>query len=146
MIHILTDSRNELLALEPEQVVIFKDEGETRIDPPKHAISLLVQGIDEYTTKADWDRIWKERVEPVQEEFWAERGQRPRGQQAPSLKRLRDGLPLYERYLELGSIELALEEFQNADLSQGNLEDETARRIITDLKALLEPGSAQGAE
>ncbi len=140
MIHILTNSRSDLLGLESEQVVTFKDAREFRIDPPKHGISVLIQGVDEYTTNADRDRVWKEQIEPVLEEFRGERGKRPRGKQAPSLERLRDGLPLCERYLELSSIELALQEFQNADLPQGNLEDETARRIIRDLRGLLEPG------
>ena len=106
---------------------------------------MLIQGVDEYTTNADRDRIWKEQIEPVLEELRGERGKRPKGQQAPSLERLRDGLPLFESYLELGSIELAREEFQNADRPQGNLEDETARRIIRDLRGLLEPGFAPGS-
>ena len=134
-----------LLGLESEQVVTFKDGGEFRIDPPKHGISVLIHGVDEYTTNADRDRIWKEQVEPVLEEFRRERGKRPRGKQAPSLERLRDGLSLFERYLELGCIELALEEFQIADRPQGNLEDETARRIIRELRGLLEPGFAPGS-
>ena len=57
MIHILTNSRYDLLGLESEQVVTFKDAGEFRIDAANHAISVLVRGIDEYNTKADWDQI-----------------------------------------------------------------------------------------
>ena len=139
MIHILTNYRNDLKGLEPEQVLAYKYAGEVRIDPPKHAISVLVQGIDEYTTKADWDQMWRERVTPALEEFREERGQSPHGQQAPKLERLKEGLSLYERFLELGSVDKVLEEFQNADLPQGNLEDETARRVIRDLQVLLDP-------
>jgi len=144
MIHILTKSRDDLLGLEPEQVLTFTDSREIRVEPLTHTISVLVQGIDEYTTKADWDQMWNERVEPVLEEFWEERGQRPRGQQAHRLERLKEGLPLYEKYLELGSIDQVLEELQHADLPLGNLDDGTARRVIRDLRELLEPGFGQG--
>ena len=144
MIHILTNSRLDLLGLEPQQILTLREPREIRVQPPSHTISVLIQGIDEYTTKADWDRWLKERINPVLEELWEERGQRPQGQQATNLERLREGLPLYERYLELGSLEQVLEEFQHADLPQGNIDDESARRLIRDLGELLEPGLAQG--
>lgn len=142
MIHILTKSRDDLLGLEPEQVLTFKDAREIRVEPPSHTISVLVQGIDEYTTKADWDRIWNERVEPVLEEFWEERGQRPRGRRALGLNRLTAMLPLYESFLKLGSIDQALVAFQHVDMAQKDPDQETARRLIRDLRELLEPGFA----
>ncbi len=117
--------------------MVFRDSREIKVERSGHTASILVKGIDEYTTKADWDQIWKQQIEPVREEFWEERGQRPRGQQAPSLKRLR--LPLYKSFLELGSIEQALEAFQLMDIDQEDMDHETARRVIKDLQDLLEP-------
>ena len=139
MIHILTNSPGDLLDLESEEVLVLRDSREIRVEQSGHTVSILVKGIDEYTTKADWDQIWKQDIEPVREEFWEERGQRPRGQQAPSLKRLREGLPLYKSFLELGSIEQALEAFQLMNMGQEDMDHETARRVIKDLQDLLEP-------
>jgi len=75
----------------------------------------------------------------VQEELWEEKGQNPRSQQVPSLARLRKGLPLYETFLELGSVEQVLEEFQRKGLPQRDLEDKTALGVIKDLQDLLVP-------
>ena len=84
--------------------MVFRDSKDLDLDPTTHSASVLVQGIDEYTTKSDWNRIWKQHIEPVQNELWEKRGQRPRGQQARSLERLRNGLLLYEKFLVLGSM------------------------------------------
>ena len=139
MVHILTNSPGDLLDLESEEVLVLRDSREVKVEQSGHTASILVKGIDEYTAKADWDQIWKQQIEPVREEFWEESGQRPRGQQAPSLKRLREGLPLYKSFLELGSIEQALEAFQLMDMGQEDMDHERARRGIKDLQDLLEP-------
>jgi len=139
MIQNLTNSPGDPLDLEPEEVLVFRDSRKVKVEQSDHTTSILVKGIDEYTTKADWDQIWKQHIEPVREEFWEERGQGHRGQQAPSLKRLRKGLPLFERFLKLGSIEQALEAFQQVAMAQADLDIKTARRVIKDLQDLLGP-------
>ena len=52
---------------------------------------------------------------------------------------LAEWLPLYKSFLELRSIEQALEAFQLMDMGQEDMDHETARRIIKDLQDLLEP-------
>ncbi len=139
MLHILTNSREDLEGLRWEGVQVFRQDGDIHMDCPEHTASILIHGIDEFTTLGDLERIWKEQIEPIRDEHWEARGQKPRGKQAPSLKRLREGLPIYRRFLELGSIELVLGELQQQSWPEFDRDEETVRRLIVDLQNLLEP-------
>ncbi len=55
MIHILTNSLGDLLDLESEKVLVLRDSKDIGLNSPTHSASVLVQGIDEYTTKSDWN-------------------------------------------------------------------------------------------
>ena len=55
--------------------------------------NVTVEGIDEFTTREDWNRIWRDRVRSQQALFWEQRGQRPQGRKGPDLERLKQALP-----------------------------------------------------
>jgi hypothetical protein len=139
MSHVLTRRREDLLDLEPTNIKMSHGSGEISISQPEHSFAVTVQGIDEFTTKEQWDHIWKEYVEPSQQEFLDRRGQRPQGQMAPQLERLRQAMPLYRSRLEFGSIKAALDDLQDQGAPEGELETETARRLLMDLDDLLGP-------
>ena len=64
-------------------------------DPPHPGFSVTVRGLDEFVTKADWDRLWERIVRRRQDDLWAQKGMRPRGRRTGGIERLREGIPLY---------------------------------------------------
>ena len=96
-------------------------------------------GIDEFVTRKEWDGVWEGYVRPRQDELWYQRGQGPTGRLAPDLKRLREGLPLYETRLTVSTVEDALSVLQRDGSPLGEMNAQTAGRLINDLDDLLKP-------
>ena len=109
-----------------------------------HVFALVVEGIDEFTTADDWNRIWQDRVKPQQQSFWEARGQRPQGRRGPDLERLRNALPLYKAWLSTGvhghrSVGAALDHLQRKGTAWEDKDIGTARRVVNTLDDLFQP-------
>jgi hypothetical protein len=113
-----------------------------QVDPGEGQMSALVEGIDEFTPEDEWTSIWRNRVVPIQKRLMLSRGQYPRGQRAPSLERLREGMPLLEVWLELRNLECALNELQKKGHPLGGENPQVARALLKDLRDLLQPKGA----
>jgi hypothetical protein len=145
MIYILTARKEGICDLKAAKVSVIHGPGEVRVAQPEHTVAVVVEGIDEFTTREDWDRIWRDWVRPQQALFWEQRVQRPQGRKGPDLERLKQALPLYEAWIDTEgagnqSMEAALENLQNKGTTWDNAEMETARSVIRDLDDLLRPG------
>ena len=145
MIYILTARKKDICNLKATKVSVIHGPGEVRVAQPEHTFAVVVEGIDEFTTLEDWDRIWRDRVRPQQELFWEQRGQRPQGRNGPDLERLKRALPLYEAWIDTEgagnrSVEAALETIRSKETTLDDADIETARRVIRDLEHLLRPG------
>ena len=46
------------------------------------AFDVLIKGVDEFTTRKEWDRLWDSRVKGEIEHIWGLRGQNPRGKRS----------------------------------------------------------------
>ena len=121
-----------------------------KIDPSGATdwFSVTISGLDEYTTREDWERLWLKYVVPEQERLWDLRGMKPHGKRGVDLPRLRRVVPLYRKMVTLG---LELKEALVKDWSQvpgaeaisDVLEsDDQApiRDAVRDLRELLAPG------
>ena len=145
MIYILTAREEDICDLNATKVSVIHGPGEVRVAQPEHAVAVVVEGIDEFTTREDWDRIWRDPIKPQQELFWEKRGQRPQGRRGLGLERLKQALLLYEAWIDTEgagnrSVEAALKNLQNKGTIWDNADMETARRAIKDLDDLLRPG------
>ncbi len=111
--------------------------GESDTDPA--AFTVTVKGIDEFMTKADWDRVWNHYIRGRQDSIWQQRGMRPQGRRTVDVVRLKKALPLYRRIV-LENVQ-EREIFRKVPVDWGerdlNLDQETIRRAIHDLKNLL---------
>ena len=139
MVHVLTTHRQDLERTDPIGVTVAQGSSTVSIVQPQHSFSVTVDSIDEFTTQEEWKRIWLTHIKPRRQWLLGQRGQRPRGRQAPDLERLREALPLYRAWIEQGSIEDALNWLQKQEAPEGELERETARRVLKDLGDLLRP-------
>mgnify|MGYP006997590221 FL=1 len=145
MIYILTARKEDICNLKATKVSVIHGPGEVRVAQPEHTFAVVVEGIDEFTTREDWNRIWRDRVRPQQALFWEQRGQRPQGRRGPDLERLKQALPLYEAWIDTEgagnrSVEAALETIRSKGTTWDDADMETARRVIRDLDDLLQPG------
>ena len=145
MIYILTARKKDICNLKATKASVIHGPGEVRVAQPEHTFAVVVEGIDEFTTREDWNRIWRDRVRPQQELFWEQRGQRPQGRKGPGLERLKQALPLYEAWIDTEgagnrSVEAALETIRSKGTTWDDADMETARRVIRDLDDLLQPG------
>ena len=93
MIYILTARKEDICDLKVTKVSVIHGSGEVRVAQPEHTFAVVVEGIDEFTTREDWNRIWRDRVRSQQALFWEQRGQRPQGRKGPGLERLKQALP-----------------------------------------------------
>lgn len=59
----------------------------------KNAFDVLIKGVDEFTTKTEWERIWDIKVKPEIDRIWSLRGQKPSGNRALTKRRV-------ERYFD----------------------------------------------
>ena len=130
-LYLLTLDPTHITGLEPVQATIRSD-GEAHGDP--EAFTVVVEGLDEYVTKADWDRVWRDRVKPVQDSLWEGRGMRPQGKRSVGLKRLERSISAYGEMVRDG-----LSEQRMITRSDGRRDQELIRRDLQDLRRLLEP-------
>ncbi len=139
MLYLLTTRKAHLQNLRQLNVRLISASEDTDVLQLANSFSLVLEGLDEYSTKADLEQVWENQIAPYQQELREARGQAPRGQRAPKLQRLRAGIPLYKAWIELGNIKAALDRLEKQDPSWANTEPETARRVISVLHSLLQP-------
>jgi hypothetical protein len=137
--YILTLDPSWITGLQPVDVEVAY--GESDSDPA--AFTITVKGIDEFITKDDWDLIWSRYVKPRQDSSWQQRGMRPQGRRTVDIERLKKVLPLYRRIVleDLEEKDILREVPEDWDEHDLNLDQETIRRAIHALKALLPPSS-----
>ena len=129
--YILTLNPDWIEGLEPLEVKVTHPGGSAT---DRQDFAVVVKGLDEYVTKADWGRIWETYVNPWQQEFWKARGQKPQGRRAVDLNRLKKSMPMYVEMVQDGISETELFGRPHMESDQ-----ETIRRALRDLRTLLEP-------
>ena len=139
MLYLLTTRKAHLQNLRQLNVRLINASEDTDVLQFANSFSLVLEALDEYSTKADLEQVWENQIAPYQQELREARGQAPRGKRVPSLKRLRAGLPLYQVWFKLQSIAAVLDHLEEIDPSWGKMEPERARRVILELRNLLEP-------
>ena len=137
--HVLTLRKEELQNLEPLAVTIAVGSSEVVAAEPSGTFAVPVQGLDEFTNKEDWERIWKQHVRPRQNALWDRRGLKPSGRKTRDVETMRDALSLYHVWLRVGSVEKALDELQRRGASQGAMGTTHARDVLQALDDLLRP-------
>jgi len=105
-----------------------------------NANSITVEGIDEFITFKDWQRLWEQYIKRIQEKALRERAMKPQGRKAVDTARLKKYLPLYRKAIyEYKSVN----DFVAKAKSYGKLYDgqdqETIRRALKDIDSLLRP-------
>lgn len=126
---VLTLNGEFITGLEPLDVSVQKESGE---DPD--AFSIEVKGVDEYTSKKQWDMIWRNRVEPLQRNLLGLRGILPKGRKFSNIERLRSAMDIYQEVVISG---VPLNDVIN--WTETGWEPEAARRVIQDLRRYIEP-------
>jgi len=113
-------------------------------DPPgdPRAFNISIRNMDEFTTKKDWDRVWKMYVRPRQEFLWEQRGMSPQGRRARDITALEKALPFYHKMVEAN---LNFRDLYQSEIFAGettyDMEVENLRRAVHDLENLLIPRS-----
>ena len=69
MIYILTARKEDICDLKVTKVSVIHGSGKVRVAQPEHTFAVVVEGIDEFTTREDWNRIWRDRVRSQQALF-----------------------------------------------------------------------------
>jgi hypothetical protein len=135
--YILTLDPSWITGLQPVEVDVAY--GGSDADPA--VFTVTVKGIDEFMTKVDWDLVWNHYVKPRQNNIWQQRGMSPQGRRSVDIARLIRALPLYRRIVVQGAQEREI--FREApvdwDERELDLDQETVRRDIHDLKDLITP-------
>ena len=126
---LLTSSGEYITGLEPLDIKVQKD---TEKDPD--AFSIEVKGVDEYTSKKEWDKVWKDKVEPLQRNLFGLRGILPNGRKFPRVGRLSKGLGIYQEVVIKG---VPISDVINWGHTEWELE--AARRVIQDIRHFIEP-------
>jgi len=99
------------------------------------AFTVVINNLDEFVSKKDWNRVWDRMIKPRQSRIWETRGTKPQGRRSVDISRLNEALPWYCKVVEeQKTIPDIL-----ADPSTGNLDQETIRRVLSDLSKLLKP-------
>ncbi len=106
-----------------------------------NAIGITVEGIDEFITFKDWQRLWERYIKRIQEKAFRERAMKPHGRKTVDLERLKEYLPLYQEVIRRYK---SINEFvDNKTESYGELyqdqDQETVRRALKDIESLLRP-------
>lgn len=101
------------------------------------AFAVCVEGIDEYTTREDWIKVWDTYGHARQESLWGQRGMKPHGRRSVDVARLAKAMPLY-REMVLQQLTVS-ETLKRPSTSEIELDQETLRRAMDDLNALLRP-------
>jgi hypothetical protein len=100
------------------------------------AFDIKLKGIDEYITYSDWEHTWKTYIEPRQRKLFEQRGMDPQGRRSKRSERLERVIDLYTRMVNEN---LKMPEVIGQCIE--DLDQETIRDAITDLKTLLTPRS-----
>ncbi len=104
------------------------------------AVGITVEGIDEFITGKDWQRLWERYIKPIQEKALRERAMKPQGRRSVDLERLKKFLPLYQeaihRYKSINDFVIKDESY---DLLHEDQDQETIRRALKDIESLLRP-------
>lgn len=103
------------------------------------SIGVEIEGIDEFTTRTEWDHIWEMRIAPRQHERWLERGTMPSGRRSPELEPLARALTVYRTMTTGVSFARAVEKFAE---EPEPVETEAIRKSVAHLKRLLAPVDA----
>ena len=69
MIYILTARKEDICDLKVTKVSVIHGSGEVRVAQPEPTVAVVVEGIDEFATREDWNRIWRDRVRSQQALF-----------------------------------------------------------------------------
>jgi hypothetical protein len=105
------------------------------------AFSVSIRNIDEFTSKDEWDTVWRNYVKPRQEFIWEKRGMRPHGRRTRDIERLKKALPFYRKMVEkkVDFKTLYLSEEGAAEAETLEFEREDLQKTIRQLKRLLKP-------
>ena len=145
--YILTQDKSRLESIDFVFSLVLEGDIELLYYP---GFSLTLYGLDDFVTQEEWDRIWEKVVKPRQQDLSSQRGRvasqrRPQGRNAVDLNRLKNGVSLYRKTVQ-GERRISVEKALSQLAEEGNLDDSnlemdqaTARRLVTDLKAVLEP-------
>ena len=79
ILFLLTLDPTHVTGLEPVRATIG---GESEPPGDPEAFTVTIEAVDEYVTKADWDRVWKDQVKPIQDSLWEGRGMQPQGKRS----------------------------------------------------------------
>ncbi len=130
-LYLLTLDPTHVTGLEPIQATI---RGDSEYPGDPEAFTVTIEVMDEYVTKADWDRVWKDQVKPIQDSLWEARGMRPQGKRSVGLKRLERSIGAYGEMVSGG-----ISERDMITRSDGHRDQESIRRDLQALRRLLEP-------
>lgn len=132
---VLTQDHSWLEALEPLSIIVRYSEN----SDDEESFDMTVRRIDEFLTKDDWNRIWTNHVKPRQASLWERRGMKPRGRRTLEIDRLKRIMPLYQRMITEHLQIQDMLRYPLDDLSMDNVDQETVRRTLLDLEAVLTP-------
>jgi hypothetical protein len=146
-VYVLTQDKYRITGLEPLNIKIGSD-GDGGNCTDEDAFDISLQGIDEFVTEADWNRIWHQYVTPLQQRLLQDRGMDPQGRRSIDLSRLERLLPAYQEMvkskLEINDMICKLGNISPVQKlgffhSISDLDQETIRRAISSLRILLRP-------
>lgn len=105
------------------------------------AFNISIEGLDEFVTAADWKRIWRDHVEPLQKRLWRQRGGVPQGRRTIEVTRLHTFMPLYTAMVRerIKIPQLLANTGQRLSKAMESIDQETVRRALRDIKQLLSP-------
>lgn len=132
---ILTQDHSWLEGLNPLSIIVRRNED----SGDQESFDITVRRIDEFLTKDDWDRIWTNHVKPRQASLWERRGMKPHGRRTLEIDRLKRVLPLYQRMIKEHLQIKDLLRYPLDDLTMDDLDQESVRRALFDLEAVLTP-------
>lgn len=133
---VLTQDHSWIEGLNPLHIDISHNRDPSS-DP--EAFTIAMKGIDEFITKEDWDRVWTNYVKPRQKFLWERRGMNPQGRRTVDINRLKKALPLYQKMIT-ESLEIKdMLYFPSDDLTIEDWDQETIRRVLSDLERVLTP-------
>ena len=142
-IYILTARSEELTELNALKIDVVQTPEKRPGSIMHQPMTIVAKGVDEFTNKQEWDRVWRSVIVPLQKRLLEERGHGPQGRRAPSLSRLLEAMAVYRSSLNEESIKGVLNKLQSEGAPGGEMEVETARRLVRDLRILLKPKEDQ---
>jgi hypothetical protein len=136
--YLLTQDAEWLSALEPVQVEIASDQ---QSSSSPWSFKVIVRGVDEFITEEDWGQVWTRFVRPRQDRLWQLRGMKPEGRRGTQLDRLQRWMLLYRQMIDENLTMAKVLRRSSIDDIDSNVDQETARRALKDLRELLTPAA-----